>query len=72
MTVDIGSGSVCSTNIINDGLPDSGLSTQDVTVTSDAAIPAGTYRVLWLGSFAELPSSPPLAVTLYFKGDTKT
>jgi hypothetical protein len=72
MTVDIGSGGVCSNNIINDGVPDPGLSTQDVTVTSDAAIPAGTYRVLWLGSYAVQPTTPPLAVTLYFKGDTKT
>jgi hypothetical protein len=72
MTVDIGSGGACSTNIINDGLPDPGLSTQNVTVTSGAAIPAGTYRVLWMGSFAEQPTTPPLAVTLYFKGDTKT
>jgi hypothetical protein len=72
MTVDIGSGGPCSNNIINDGVPDPGLATQNVTVTSGAAIPAGTYRVLWMGSFAEQPTTPPLAVTLYFKGDTKT
>ena len=72
MTIDIGSGAACTSNLLNDGIPDPGLSTQNVTVTSGAAIPAGTYRVLWLGSFAVQPSSPPLAVTLYFKGDTKT
>ena len=72
MTVDIGSGGVCSNNIINDGAPAPSLSILNVTVTSDAAIPAGTYRVLWLGSYAVQPTTPPLAVTLYFKGDTKT
>ena len=71
MTVDIGSGAVCSTNIVNDGLPDS-LAATNVTITSDAAIPAGTYRVLWVGTFAAQPTAPPLSVTLYFKGDTKT
>ena len=72
MTVDIGTGSACATNIINDGVPEPGLSTQNVTVTSGAAIPAGNYRVLWLGSYAEQPVAPPLSVTIYFKGDTKT
>jgi hypothetical protein len=72
MTVDIGTGSACATNVINDGTPDPGLSTQNVIVTSGAAIPAGTYRVLWLGSYAEQPVAPPLSVTIYFKGDTKT
>jgi hypothetical protein len=72
MTVDIGSGAACSTNLLNDGLPDSGLATINVTVTSGAAIPAGTYRVLWLGSFAVQPSTPPLLAALYFKGDTKS
>ena len=72
MTVDIGSGAACSSNILNDGLPDATLAGTDVTVTSGAAIPAGTYRVLWLGSFAVQPSVPPLTAALYFKGDTKS
>ena len=74
MTVDIGSGAACTSNILNDGIPDS-IAGTNVTVTSGGAIPAGNYRVLWLGSFAVQPSAlppPPLAVTLYFKGDTKT
>jgi hypothetical protein len=74
MTVDIGSGAACASNILNDGIPDS-IAGTNVTVTSGGAIPAGNYRVLWLGSFALQPSAippPPLSVTLYFKGDTKT
>jgi hypothetical protein len=72
MTVDIGSGAPCATNLLSDGIPDSTLAGTNVTVTSGAAIPAGTYRVLWLGSFAVQPSSPPLTAALYFKGDTKS
>jgi len=74
MTVDIGSGAACTSNILNDGIPDS-IAGTNVNVTSGGAIPAGNYRVLWLGSFAVQPSAlppPPLSVTLYFKGDTKT
>jgi hypothetical protein len=74
MTVDIGSGGPCTFNILNDGIPDS-IAGTNVNVTSGGAIPAGNYRVLWLGSFAVQPSAlppPPLSVTLYFKGDTKT
>lgn len=72
MTVDIGSGAACSNNILNDGIPDPVLSTVNVTVTSGAAIPAGVYRVLWLGTFAEQPPATPLTQPLFFKGDTKT
>ena len=74
MTVDIGSGAPCTSNILNDGIPDS-IAGTNVNVTSGGAIPAGNYRVLWLGSFAVQPSAvppPPLSVPLYFKGDTKT
>jgi hypothetical protein len=74
MTVDIGSGAACTNNIINDGIPDS-IAGTNVVVTSGAAIPAGTYRVLWIGLSAVQPSAvppPPLSVSLYFKGDTKT
>jgi hypothetical protein len=74
MTVDIGSGGPCTFNLINDGIPDS-IAGTNVNVTSGGAIPAGNYRVLWLGSFAVQPSAlppPPLSVALYFKGDTKT
>ncbi len=71
MTVDIGSGAACTSNILNDGIPDS-IAGTNVTVTSGGAIPAGTYRVLWLGSFAVQPTSPPLVASIFFKGDTKT
>jgi len=74
MTVDIGSGAPCTSNILNDGIPDS-IAGTNVNVTSGGAIPAGNYRVLWLGSFAVQPSAvppPPLSIPLYFKGDTKT
>jgi hypothetical protein len=74
MTVDIGSGAPCTSNILNDGIPDS-IAGTNVNVTSGGAVPAGNYRVLWLGSFAVQPSAvppPPLSIALYFKGDTKT
>ena len=74
MTVDVGSGAACTNNIINDAIPDS-IAGTNVTVTSGAAIPAGVYRVLWVGTFAVQPSAvppPPLANSLFFKGDTKT
>ena len=73
-TVDITSGSACGDNILSDGIPDPTLAGTNVIVTAGAAIPAGTYRVLWLGSFATQPSAvppPPLSSSLFFKGDTK-
>jgi hypothetical protein len=73
MTIDAGYGAACSTTVLADGVPDSGLASQNVTVTSGAAIPAGTYRVLWLtGGALEQPQSFPATSTLYIKGDTKT
>jgi hypothetical protein len=71
MTVDIGSGAACTSNLLSDGLPDS-IAGTNVVVTSGAPIPAGVYRVLWLGTFAVQPSTPPLLASLFFKGDTKT
>lgn len=73
MTVDAGYGSACSVTVFDNAIPDPGLATQDVTVTSGGAIPAGTYRVLWLtGGALEQPTSPPASSTLYIKGDTKS
>jgi hypothetical protein len=73
MTIDAGYGAACSTTVLADGVPDLGLASQNVTVTSGAAIPAGTYRVLWLtGGALEQPQSFPATSTLYIKGDTKT
>jgi hypothetical protein len=72
MTVDAGTGSAGATNIVNDGIPDSGDAGINVTVTAGAVIPAGTYRVLWMSPLLEQPTSPPAGATLYIKGDTKT
>ena len=44
----------------------------DVVVTSGAAIPAGTYRVLWISPDLQLPGSTPLTGSLYFTGALKT
>ena len=72
MTVDAGTGSAGATNIVNDGIPDSGDAGINVTGTAGAVIPAGTYRVLWMSPLLEQPTSPPAGATLYIKGDTKT
>ena len=73
MTVDAGYGAACSFNVLSDAIPDSSLSTQNVTVTAGAAIPAGVYRVLWLTAGAmEQPQTLPATNTLYIKGDTKS
>jgi len=44
----------------------------DVTVTSGGAIPAGTYRVIWISPEFQLPASTPLTGSLYFTGAAKT
>ena len=44
----------------------------DVIVTSGAAIPAGTYRVLWISTDFLLPGGTPLTGSLYFTGANKT
>jgi len=67
MTVDIGQGSPCTSNVGNSLIPDSILSAQNVVVTSGSPIPPGIYRVLW--NFV-LPASTPLQAPLYFKGDS--
>jgi hypothetical protein len=72
MTVDVGFGSACSTSVINDGVPDAGNAAVDVDVPPGCAIPAGTYRVLWMNELYSEPSSPPLATTFWVKGDTKS
>jgi len=73
MTLDIGYGSACSTTISVGGTtPDATLAGVDVTVTSGAAIPAGTYRVLWAGLSLQQPTTPPSTSTLWIKGKLKT
>jgi hypothetical protein len=69
MTIDVGDSTACSTSIIDNGIPDATLAGTNVTVTSGAAIPAGTYRILWL---FVIPVTTPLPSSLYFKGDTKS
>lgn len=69
MTVDVGASTACSTSIIDNGIPEPTLAGTNVTVTSGAAIPAGTYRILWL---FVIPVTTPLPSSLYFKGDTKS
>lgn len=72
MTLDIGFGSACSTSVINDGIPDPINSTVNVVVPSGCAIPAGTYRILWIPELYWMPPTIPLVTTLWIKGDTKT
>ena len=75
MTVDIGDGAPCSTNIGNGVIADPSLAGINVTVPSGCAIPSGTYRVLWITGFAIIPPSVgglPLGNPLYFKGNSHT
>lgn len=67
MTVDIGQGSPCTSNVGNSLIPDPVLSLQNVVVTEGSPIPPGIYRILW--NFV-LPATPPLQSPLYFKGDS--
>jgi hypothetical protein len=71
MTIDVG------TNLGGDELYSNigaivGTTALNVNVTSGAAIPAGTYRVLWVSPQFILPILTPLSGSLYFRGDTKT
>lgn len=72
MTLDIGLGSQCSTSVVNDGIPEPTNSAVNVVVPSGCAIPAGTYRILWIPELYWMPPSLPLSTTLWIKGDTKT
>jgi hypothetical protein len=71
-TIDVGT-TLCGQEIEN-GIPAVASTTlsYDVTVTSGAAIPAGTYRVIWISPNLLLPISTPLIQTYYFMGDTKS
>jgi hypothetical protein len=71
MTIDVG------TNLGGDEIYSNigtivGTTALNVTVTSGAAIPAGTYRVLWVSPQFILPTLTPLSGSLYFRGDTKS
>jgi hypothetical protein len=72
MTLDAGFGAACSTSIIDNSVPDSINSAINVTVPTGCAIPAGTYRILWIQELILQPATTPLTNTLWIKGDTKT
>lgn len=71
MTVDIGFGSSCDMNISNGNYPSQTLAGINVTLPAGCAIPAGTYRVLWMPILGLQPAGLPLTGSLFFKGDTK-
>jgi hypothetical protein len=66
--INVGTGP-CSSDLGSSLIPDS-LRLIDVEVTEGAAIPAGTYRVLWVTPNLNLPSTPPLTSSLFFKGSS--
>jgi hypothetical protein len=71
MTVDVGMGEACLSNIIVNGIPDATRAGINVTVTSGAVIPAGTYRVLWMPPQLMLPPSVPTYNSIFIKGNLK-
>ena len=70
MTTDVGT-TLCGSEIFGDLPADATTNSANVTVTSGAAIPAGTYRVLWVTPNFNFPSGY-INVPFYFKGDTKS
>ena len=72
MTLDVGTGAACAVGIIDNGVPDPGNASINVTVPGGCVIPAGTYRVLWMNELYLQPNTPPLNATLWIKGDTKS
>ena len=71
MTNDVGT-TLGGNDVFNDLGTIVGTTALNVTVTSGAAIPVGTYRVLWVIPQFQLPIAPPLSGSLYFRGDTKS
>ena len=72
MTVDIGFGSPCEGSIVQNTIPSPSLSALNVVVPAGAAVPSGTYRVLWMPINGLQPVGIPLTDNLYFRGDTKS
>lgn len=74
MTLDNGYGTPCATDISNGGTPDPINASINVTVPLGCAIPAGTYRVLWMTELTNLPAiaNLPLAASIFIKGESKT
>jgi len=71
MTLDVGVGEACLSNIIVNGIPDATRAGINVVVTPGAAIPAGTYRVLWMPPQLLLPPSIPINNSIFIKGNIK-
>jgi hypothetical protein len=71
MTVDISYGSACNPSIVG-SIPVPSLSSINVTLPSGSAIPAGTYRVLWMPVSGLQPVGSTLTNPIYFKGNSKT
>lgn len=70
MTIDVGT-SKGGTEVY-DSLPaEPQTLSYNVSVTSGAAIPQNTYRVLWISPQMQLPAQLPLNVILYIRGDRK-
>lgn len=72
MTVDAGVGTACNTAILDDGLPDTVLSSQNITVSIGAPIPEGIYRILWVYPQLQIPSTIPLNSSIFIRGESKT
>jgi hypothetical protein len=70
MTVDISYGSPCNPSIVG-SIPVPSLSQINVTIPSGSAIPAGTYRVLWMPVSGLQPINTTLTSPIYFKGNSK-
>ena len=74
MTTDLGT-SLCGTEIYGNLPADATTNIEDVVVTSGAAIPAGTYRVLWYTPNFNFPAPPAggsITIPYYFRGNTKS
>jgi hypothetical protein len=74
MTLDVGTGTPCTSDISNGGIPDVINASENVTVPSGCAIPAGTYRVLWMSELVNLPAiaNLPLGASIFIKGESKS
>lgn len=74
MTLDVGTGTPCTSDISNGGIPDIINSSVNVTVPSGCAIPTGTYRVLWMTELVNLPAiaNLPLGASIFIKGESKS
>lgn len=68
ITVNIGRNE-CSQTIINETIPSPSLAQEIVTIGSGAAIPAGTYRILWMPFSGYITPEFALTSSIYIKGE---